>query len=121
MAAYSHLSFQMVSTHFHEPFTFQFMQFGGSTVEAFSLRIQERVQHLPPCPAVQHEGQPHDRCNWYEDSIHRQMFGVNSEYSQKSDSSNDAAHDEKEDDKRRKTACFLPFLFTWNRTNSIDN
>lgn len=115
------LQLPMGSTHFHESLTFQFVQFGGSTVEAFSLRIQERVQHLPPCPAIQHKGQPHDRCNWYEDSIHCQMFGVNSEYSQKSNSSNNAAHNEKKDDKRWETASFFPFLFTCNWTNSIEN
>jgi hypothetical protein len=52
-----------VKTYFHESFTFQFVQFGSSVMEAFSLRIQERVQHLPPCTKVQHKGQPHHRRN----------------------------------------------------------
>lgn len=90
-------------------------------MEAFSLRIQERVQHLPPCSTVQHKGQTHDRCNGYEDSIHCQMFWVNSEYSQKSNSSNNAANNKKKDYKRRETACFFPFLFTCNRINRINN
>lgn len=81
-------------------------------MEAFPLRIQERVQHLPPGPAVQHKGQAHNRCDGDKDGIHRQVFGVHSEYGQESDSSNYAAKDEKEDDKRGKTARFFPFLFT---------
>lgn len=80
-------------------------------MEAFSLRIQERVQHLPPCSTVQHKSQPHDRCNGYEDSVHCQMFWVNSEYSQKSNSSNNAANNKKKDDKRWETACFFSISF----------
>lgn len=89
-------------------------------MEAFSLRIQERVQHLPPCSTVEHEGQPHDRCDGNEDSIHCQMFRVNSEYSQKGDPSNNAANNKKKDDKRGEAACFFPFLFTCNRINGIN-
>ena len=40
------------------------------------------------------------------------MLRVNSEYSQKSNRSNNAAKDEKEDDKRWETTRFFPFLFT---------
>lgn len=123
MVAYSHYNYFliMMSAYFHESFTFQFVQFGGSIMEAFPLRIEERVQHLPPRTTVQQKGQSHYRRNWYEDSIHCQMFWVNSEYSQKSDSSNNAAKDKKEDDKRWKTTRFLPFLFTCNTTNGFEN
>lgn len=81
-------------------------------MEAFPLRIQKWIQHLPPCSTVEHKCQPHYGRNWYEDSIHCHMLGVNSEYSQKSNPSNNAAKDEKEDDKRWETTCFFPFLFT---------
>ena len=81
-------------------------------MEAFPLRIQKWVQHLPPCSTVQHKRPPHYGRNWYEDSIHCHMLRVNSEYSQKSNCSNNAAKDEKEDDKRWETTRFFPFLFT---------
>lgn len=90
-------------------------------MEALSLGIQEGVQHLPPRPTVEHQGQAHDGCDGDEDSVHRQMFWVNSEYSQKSNSSNNAANNKKKDDKRWETACFFPFLFTCNRINHINN
>lgn len=89
-------------------------------MEAFPLRIQERVQHLPPCTTIQHKGQSHYRRNWYEDGIHCQMLWVNSEYSQKSNSSNNAAKDKKEDDERWETTRFFPFIFTCNTTNGFN-
>lgn len=88
-------------------------------MEAFSLRVQKRVQHLPPRPTVEHKGQPHHRRHRYEDSIHRQMFRINPEHSQESDPSNNAAKDEKEDDERREATRFFPFLFTCNTTNGL--
>lgn len=90
-------------------------------MEAFPLRIQERVQHLPPRTTVQHEGQPHYRRNRYEDGIHCQMFWVNSEDSQESNSSNNAAKDKKEDDKRWEATRFFPFLFACKTTDGFNN
>lgn len=89
-------------------------------MEALPLRIQERVQHPPPRPTVQHNGQAHYRSNRYEDRIHCQMSGVNSEDGQEGDPGNDAAKDEKEDDERREATRFLPLLLTCNVTNAFN-
>lgn len=90
-------------------------------MEAFPLRIQERVQHLPPRTAVEHEGQSHYWCDWYENSIHCQMFRVDSEDSQESNSSNNAAEDKKEDDKGWQATGLFPFLFACKTENGFTN
>lgn len=98
--------------HLHEAFALQFVHPVGGAVQPLPLRVQHRVRHLPPGPAVQQHGQTHHAANSDQHAVHCLVLTVHLEDSQQRHASNQASQHEDEEDEGRHTARLLPLPLT---------
>lgn len=70
---YHRLTIRTRKANLHESFTLQSVQVVGSAVQPFPLRVEDRVGHLPPGPAVQQQSQAHHTGHGDQHRIDRQV------------------------------------------------
>lgn len=97
-----------LKAHLHEALTLQLVHPVGGAVQPLSLRVQHRVCHLPPRPAVQQQSQTNYTADGDQHGVHRLVLAIHLKDSQQRHAGEQAGQHQDEDDEGRDAARLLP-------------